>query len=71
MVRSYREKILDGDEGLRFGLEYSVPLNKYINAFCFFDGGKIFNSDVDLQDSVLFDTGAGIQLIRLKIFRPQ
>ena len=63
-MRGYREKILDGDEGLSFGLEYSVPLNKSINEFCFFDGGKIINSATDLQDKLLLGTGAGLQ------FRP-
>lgn len=64
-VRGYREKILDGDAGLSFGLEYSVPLNKSMNAFCFFDGGKIVSSATDLQDKWLLGTGAGIQ------FNPQ
>ena len=65
-VRGYREKILDGDEGFSFGLEYSVPLNKSINAFCFFDGGKIISSATDLQDKMLLGTGAGLQFNLLK-----
>lgn len=62
-VRGYREKILEGDEGFSFGLEYSVPLDKArkISAFCFFDGGKIISSAVDLQDRLLLGTGLGLQ----------
>lgn len=67
-VRGYREKILEGDEGFSFGLEYSVPLDKdrKISAFCFFDGGKILSSATDLQDSLLLGTGAGLQFNPLK-----
>lgn len=66
-VRGYKEKILEGDEGFSFGLEYAVPLDKdrKISAFCFFDGGKVFSS-ANLQDNLLLGTGAGLQFNPLK-----
>ena len=67
-VRGYKEKILEGDDGFSFGLEYSVPLDtdRKFSAFCFFDGGKIISSAVDLQDDLLLGTGLGLQFNPLK-----
>lgn len=57
-VRGYKTQFLDGDSGFDFALEYSFPLVKALNAFTFFDYGKI------ASENSLMSTGLGLQ------FRP-
>ena len=67
-VRGYKEKIVEGNDGFSFSLEYSVPLDtkKTLSAFTFLDGGKIINSPEYAENPFLLSTGLGLKYSPLK-----
>lgn len=68
-VRGYKEKIVEGNDGFSFSLEYSAPLErqKKISAFAFIDGGKIINSpEYMTENPFLLSTGLGLRYSPLK-----
>ncbi len=67
-VRGYKEKIVEGNDGFSFSLEYAAPLNsqKNLSAFAFLDGGKIINSPEYAENPFLLSTGFGFKYSPLK-----
>jgi len=61
-VRGYEESYLSGDEGYRLSLQYQVPVSRdrKVQAFTFFDYGKVFGTGDNYEDSVLMSTGLGV-----------
>lgn len=59
-VRGYKTQFLEGDNGFDFSVEYSVPVLRNLNAFAFFDCGKIRG------ENSLVSTGLGLQFYPIK-----